>query len=172
LSGANFTASVAFTLSQEGGFVDNPTDPGGATNKGITLATLRSVVSGATVQNLKAMSDEIASSIYWSRYWNMVAADKLPSGIDLMVFDMAVNAGPVESAKLLQRCVGTVDDGVIGPHTIAAATAAKDLLSTLGTAQMQFYLGLSGFQTFGHGWTRRIFARIVAAARLPGVIGT
>lgn len=164
---ANFAAALAFTLSQEGGFVDNPADPGGATNKGITLVTYqRYVRTNGTVADLASIPDEFVESVYRDAYWRQVNGDNLPAGVDLLVFDMAVNAGPSASAKLLQSAVGETQDGIIGPRTLAATAAASGLVATLAADQMRHYLGLPAFSTFGRGWTNRIFARTVTAAKL------
>ena len=117
----NFQACLAFTLQQEGGFVDDPYDPGGATNMGITLATYREWFPQATVADLRVIDSATVSEIYENDYWFASDADQFASGVDLMMFDMAVNAGPARAAKLLQQCLGVAQDGRIGPITLAAA---------------------------------------------------
>ena len=92
---ANFTTCLTFTLQAEGGFVDNPADPGGATNMGITLATYRTYADApsAGVMQIQDLSRDEASSIYRTLYWNPIRGDSLPAGVDLSVFDFGVNAG-------------------------------------------------------------------------------
>ena len=164
----DFQACLAFTLGQEGGFVDDPYDPGGATNMGITLATYKRYSPTATVADLQAIDPVTVAMIYQFGYWQPSKAPAFAPGVDLMMFDMAVNAGPVRAAKLLQQCLGVAQDGDIGPITLAAAQA-KDpmgLIKSLGSAQYWFYHGLSDWPNFGRGWTKRVKAREDAATAL------
>jgi hypothetical protein len=103
-----FADCLAFTLQAEGGFVDNPADPGGATNMGVTLATFRQWLDDprAGAGQLRDMARSTAAAIYRGLYWNPLRADLLPPGVDLMVFDFGVNAGIWRSARLLQRAIG------------------------------------------------------------------
>ena len=156
---ANWDACLAFVLAAEGGYVDDPMDPGGATNLGITLQVLstwrHTAVTKADVQNLGR--DE-AGAIYRANYWNADRCSDLPAGVDLMVFDAAVNMGIGRSAKFLQSAIGVTADGSIGPQTLAATAAqpAADLVNVLADARLQFYQGLPTFDHFGHGWTARV----------------
>ena len=164
----NFQACLAFTLQQEGGFVDDPYDPGGATNMGITLATYKRFAPEVTVADLKVIPPEVVSVIYQTGYWGPSQAANFPAGVDLMMFDMAVNAGPARAAKLLQQSLGVTADGDIGPITLAAAAAKDpmDLIQSLGSAQYWFYRDLSTWANFGRGWTARVKAREDAATAL------
>ena len=164
----NFQACLAFTLQQEGGFVDDPYDPGGATNMGITLATFQRYSPTATVADLQAIDQATVAMIYQFGYWQPSQAPAFAPGVDLMMFDMSVNAGPGRAAKLLQQCLGVAMDGDIGPITLAAAQA-KDpigLIKSLGSAQYWFYRDLSTWANFGRGWTARVKAREDAATAL------
>jgi lysozyme family protein len=121
-----FVICVAFTLRQEGGYVDDPADPGGATNMGITLATYREWSDDPDLGafQVKDLTLKTARAIYRALYWNPLRAEALPPGVDLSVFDMGVNAGIWRSARLLQRALGFTGeevDGAIGPGTLAAA---------------------------------------------------
>ena len=167
MTAANFPACLAFTLQAEGGYVDNPADPGGATNMGITLATYRAWMGNPllTAADIQTLSVETASNIYAADYWMPVRGASLPSGIDLMVFDMGVNAGVSRSAKILQRVAGVVQDGRIGPHTLAAATHVT--VDALYAAHCAYYTAL-GYPTFLNGWLHRAAARQAAAAMLIG----
>lgn len=170
MASASFAAALAFTLQAEGGWSDDPADPGGATMKGITLATFRQHYPGSTVDDLRDISDDQVADIYRTGYWNAVKGDDLPAGVDLSVFDMAVNAGPGRSIRLLQGVVGADPDGVIGPETMGAV-AAQDHGSTierLRDAQQQYYGSLPTFDRFGAGWTNRTNARRDAALALIG----
>lgn len=165
----NFSACLVELLQHEGGFVNNPADPGGATNLGITLKTLEAFrekpVSEDDVRNLT--KDE-AQEIYRANYWNTMKCDDLPPGIDLMVFDFGVNAGPQRSVKLLQRAAGVTDDGSVGPITLAAVRAADpaDLIARFAQGRMEHYRSLATFAVFGRGWTSRTDAVKQSAMRM------
>ena len=122
---APFDACMAWIFAREGGFVVNAADPGGATNLGVTLATLAEWRGKpVTAADVRGLSQAEAAAIYRARYWDAVRGDDLPAGINLVVFDHAVTSGPSAAAKLLQQVVCVAVDGVIGPQTLAATRAA------------------------------------------------
>ena len=174
----NFTTCLEFTLREEGGYVDNPDDPGGATNLGITLATYRTYTDDpdAGVGQIQDLSRMVAARIYRMNYWNPVRGDALPAGVDLSVFDFGVNAGIYGSARLLQRALGFTGDavdGCIGPETLGAATKAdpRTVIESLYALQSDYYRGLDEFDVFGEGWLNRTAARRNAAlAMLPQTV--
>lgn len=154
-----FETALKEVLKHEGGFVNHPDDPGGATNKGITIATYRKWIDkNGTVEDLKRISDTQVAKIYRSVYWNAVKGDDLPYGIDYAVFDFGVNSGPTRAAKYLQAVLGVAQDGKIGPVTISAAKAADPakVIAALCDRRMSFLQSLKTFTTFGKGWTRRV----------------
>lgn len=155
----NFEACLRQVLRHEGGWSDHPDDPGGATMKGVTLATYRQFKGReASKVELRAISDAELRAIYRRGYWDRVRGDDLPAGLDLVAFDGAVNSGPAQGAKWLQRALGVADDGVVGPVTLAAARAA-DRPAAIRDAcarRMAFLRGLAAFAVFGRGWTRRV----------------
>lgn len=164
----NFDAALREILKSEGGYVDHPRDPGGCTNKGITLATYRRIKPDATCFSLRNIQDDVVRGIYNLHYWDTVSGDDLPPGIDLVVFDMAVNAGPRRASKLLQKILGVDDDGIIGPVTLKAASEAfgegpEKLLGNYAEARISFYKKLRHFDTFGKGWLRRVASSSKAA---------
>ena len=161
MSAPDWTTCIAFTLAAEGGLVDDPNDPGGLTNFGISQAAYPNV-------DIRALTPANASAIYAHDYWTPVQGDALPAGVDLMVFDMAVNAGVGESGKILQRCVGVDADGAIGPVTLLAVKGAHaaSLITSLSAAQLAYYQGLSGWTTFGQGWSARVSERTAHANAL------
>ena len=161
---------LAFTLREEGGYVDDPSDPGGATNMGITLATYRQWSDDPNLGDVqvKDLAPKTATAIYRSLYWNPLRADALPAGVDLSVFDMGVNAGIWRSARLLQQALGFTGDevdGSIGPETLAAAGRfdPRSLVNNLADRQAAYYRSLADFPTFGTGWLNRTDARRDAA---------
>lgn len=156
---SNFPTAVALVLKSEGGFVDNPSDPGGATNMGITaqmLAAWRGIKS-VPVSAIKALTAAEATAIYRSRYWNAVHGDALPKGLDYAVFDYAVNSGVSTAVKALQRTLGVADDGSIGPVTLAAAAKAPaHTIIALCDQRLGMLERLTSWPTFGAGWANRI----------------
>jgi lysozyme family protein len=159
MAAANFEDCLAFVLEQEGGYVDDPLDPGGATNLGITLHVLSDWRNTAVTKiDVQKLSKDEAGAIYRARYWNVVRGDDLPAGVDLMIFDAAVNLGTGRSARILQTAVGANQDGAIGPKTLEAVQtyASTELISELAEAREAFYEGLPTFSHFGKGWTARV----------------
>lgn len=156
-----FLDCVEHIFRHEAGFINHPKDPGGATNMGITRATLSAwrgeQASVADVRNLTRLE---ARQIYMALYWNPVRGDQLPRGLDLSVFDMAVNAGPRRSIMLLQRALrdnALEIDGAIGPMTLAAVTrrSPRALIEEFYDLRMEYYRSLSTWATFGKGWKNR-----------------
>lgn len=161
-----FKEALEHVLQWEGGYVDHPDDPGGATNMGITLATLQSwrgrIVTRADV---KALTPAEAGKIYKARYWDQCRCDELPEGVDTIIFDAAVNHGTGRAARLLQEALNVTSDGRIGPITLAAAKRAdpRALVSEIAARRMLLYGSLAHFRTFGLGWSRRLMTTLVAA---------
>lgn len=154
-----FAKAMPHVFSEEGGYVDHPKDPGGATNMGITLATLSAWEGGKVSKaEVKALTKSKATDIYRENYWNKVAGDDLPAGVDYAVFDFAINSGPARAVKMLQKVVGVDQDGVIGAKTLAAVRkmAADRIISELCDARLAWLKTLGTFKTFGRGWTARV----------------
>lgn len=157
----NFQQAFAELLKHEGGFVDHPSDPGGATNFGITQAVARK--NGYT-GHMKDYPQHEAMRVYRKDYWDVIKADDLPQAVRYPMFDAAVNSGPAQAAKWLQRELGVKDDGVIGPQTINAARAADGealARKILGT-RLHFMTGLQHWPSFSRGWARRIADLLMA----------
>ncbi|MER9434919.1 glycosyl hydrolase 108 family protein [Mesorhizobium sp. M0618] len=155
----NFARALALVLKSEGGWSDNPADPGGATMKGVTLASFRRYVKAdATKADLRAISDAQVATVYRRFYWDAVLGAELPDGVDHAVFDFAVNSGPGRAAKYLQAAVGVAQDGRIGPVTVAAAKAkpAGVTIDALCDARLAFLKRLPTWATFGRGWSDRV----------------
>jgi lysozyme family protein len=162
-----FDACLAIVLRLEGGFSDDPRDPGGATNFGITRKTLarwRGVTpwQSLPVVAVKALGRDEAARIYKALYWDRCNADALPPGLDLAVFDFAVNSGPERAVTALQKEVGAVPDGLIGPKTLAALkarialTGVAGIIIALCNGRLSFLQRLAISATFGAGWSRRV----------------
>lgn len=166
---SSLSAALAHIAEFEGGYVNHPRDPGGCTHRGITLATYRRYLKpNGTCADLRRLTWGQAATIYRDHYWSAVQGDALPAGVDLLVFDMGVNAGPVTAARLLQQALGVTADGRIGPITLGAATRADphELIAEFTTRRLRYYQGLNGFKAFGRGWTRRTRAAEARALEL------
>ena len=155
----NFTKSLEHVLIHEGGYVEHLNDPGGPTNKGITLRTFRRVYGNdKSIEKLKTISDEQVSHIYYSEYWQACRCDDLPDGIDYVVFDHAVNSGPGRSARWLQAAADVTVDGSIGPISVAATTTveADRLIYKMCNWRLDFMRNLPTLEDFGRGWQARV----------------
>ena len=158
---SNFEAALSATLKHEGGWADNPKDPGGATMKGVTLATFRRLVKpDATKADLRAINAEQVAVVYRKGFWSQIMADELPAGVDFALFDYAVNSGPSRAVKAMQALVGAKADGVVGPKTLKAVdeTDEADLIMELCAQRLAFVKRLKTWPTFGRGWEKRIAA--------------
>lgn len=155
----NFDKCLEFVLHHEGGFVDHPRDPGGATNLGVTKSTWEKWVGHPVdVEAIKALTPADVTPLYREKYWNKVRADDLPTGVDYCVFDCAINSGPGRAAKFLQEAVGTTPDGAIGPKTLAATREAdpRQVIDAFCATRLVFLKELDTWDVFGRGWERRI----------------
>ena len=118
---------------------------------------------------MRSLPKSFARQVYRDAYWDAVSGNELPPGVDLAVFDMAVNAGPSRAAKLLQRVVGVAEDGQIGPLILAAAERFGDpakLVAAYTDARMSYYRSLRTWRTFGRGWAKRAKETNDAALKL------
>lgn len=156
-----FTRALAAVLVHEGGKVNHPRDPGGRTNKGVTQRVYDAFRkrAGKPLQSVYEITDFEVRSIYELQYWNRIKGTQLPVGVDYAVFDGAVNSGPVQSAKWLQRALGVRVDGVIGEVTLAAAAAYPNkaqLINAILDRRLNFLQNLRTWDAFGKGWSRRV----------------
>ena len=155
---SRFESCLEIVLGKEGLFSNHEKDPGGATMMGITQRTLAAWRHrDVTVEEVAALTREEACEIYRANYWNTMRCDDLPKGVDLIVFDFGVNAGPVTSVKMLQRAAGSEPDGAVGDLTLRAVRSSdpRALIEALVTKRLEFYRSLDTFVTFGKGWVNR-----------------
>ena len=155
----SFAVCLPIILASEGGFVNNPNDPGGATNLGITIGTLSGWLGRpATVQDVQALTAATVAPIYQADYWNVCQCDSCPAGVDLMVFDESVNQGPGRAIRSLQAAVGVAVDGAFGPATLAAVQACDptQTINAIAADRQAYYRSLPTFATFGNGWLARV----------------
>lgn len=157
----NFYDAFLILMQHEGGYSNHADDPGKATMWGITEAVAR---ENGWHGEMRDLTKDFAAGIYYVRYWQAVKADQLPDQIKFDVFDAAVNSGPGQAIKWLQRAVGTTEDGVIGPKTLAAAHAASGLKVRYSGTRLAFLTNLPTWPTFGKGWARRVAANLMMEA--------
>jgi lysozyme family protein len=150
-------------LSHEGGYVDNPKDPGGETKFGISKRSYPNV-------NIKGLTRPQAVEIYRKDFWQRAQCDKLHKSFAFQALDAAVNHGIGNAVRWIQRAAGVADDGVIGPVTLRAIsmTDPVDLVLLFNAERLEFYAKLSTFDTFGRGWTRRVAGNLRFAAKDNG----
>ncbi|KMO11313.1 hypothetical protein QR79_30055 [Methylobacterium indicum] len=154
-----FERALTLVLKHEGGWVDDPADPGGATNLGVTIGTLSLWLGRpATKAEVKALTVATVAPIYRRNYWDAVQGDALPAGLGYALFDFAVNSGPKRAVIGLQRALKVADDGALGPLTLAAVAKHKpaDLIDPLCDGRLAFLRDLSTWPRFGKGWARRV----------------
>lgn len=154
-----FKKCLELVLKSEGGYVDHPSDPGGRTNLGVTQKAWEEWVGHpVTEKEMRALTPEKVAPMYEMKYWRTSYCEKLPQGLNLLVFSMAVNSGSGRAVKLLQRCLGLVEDGIIGARTMAKIQECRvaDLIDRYSATRKEFYEGLKLFPVFGKGWLNRV----------------
>ena len=161
MSASNYPECFSLVLKNEGGYVDNPADPGGATNLGCTKAVWEEFVGHeVSKDDIKALTPDDVMPLYKQRYWDAVKGDDLPDGVDYAVFDLAINSGTGRAAKILQKVLGVDIDGQIGPGTLAALASANpnDVIKGISEARLAFLQSLGIWSEFGKGWGNRVAA--------------
>jgi lysozyme family protein len=155
----NWDEAFKHILKHEGGYVNHPSDPGGITNLGVTKRVWEEWTGKRVSEaDMRALTPEMVAPMYKKKYWDVIRGDDLPSGLDLCVFDAAVNAGVGRASKFLQQAVGVTADGQIGPKTISAVTSkpADEIIEAFCALREAHYKSLNTFDTFGKGWMRRL----------------
>jgi lysozyme family protein len=146
-------------LKHEGGYSDHPSDPGGPTNFGITLADVRRYVKpDATARDVRDLSLSQAKAIYCTRYWDALRCDELPRGIDYAAFDYGVHSGPARAARVLCAIAGRPASSTIDDKALDAIRAgdARVLVASLCDERLAFLRRLKTWPVFGAGWSRRV----------------
>ena len=159
----NFLNCLAFTLQSEGGFSNNPSDPGNWTGGSIGAGELRGTKSGISAAayptlDIRNLSQQQIEMIYRQDYFAPIHGDMLPSPLAMVAFDAAVNAGVRHSVIWLQQSAGVIADGNFGDKTLQALTGgnALALANDALARRLDYYARLPGWKTFGLGWARRI----------------
>lgn len=176
---ANFDRCLVNVLKREGGFSNNPNDPGGATMQGVTQrvydAYRRS--KGENLQGVRSIARSELEEIYRYQYWNLCGARTLPIGIDDAVFDEAVNSGVSRSVKDLQSVLakrglyrGKIDGvwGMLSADAIRQVNDLRGLINSLCDYRLSWLRRLMTWKFFGKGWTNRVEATRSEALTMVG----
>lgn len=178
MAAENFDRALQLVLASEGGYVDDPRDPGGPTNRGVTQGVYDAWrrLKGLPPRGVRYAAPREISDIYRRQYWAAVRGDDLPAGVDYAVFDEAVNSGPVRAIRDLQAALGVTADGHLGIVTLGAATraGAAAVVQRLCDRRLSLLRRLRGWSVFGRGWANRVAdvranaLKLAAGARTGG----
>lgn len=154
----------------EGGYSDHPEDKGGKTKYGITEETLKAweEFTGRVHLGIQHLSREQATEIYYDLYWEKIKGDQIPDGLNLMVFDHAVHAGPGVAIRHMQKAIGTLADGIIGPMTLGRLSYldTKDFFLAVHDITVSRLAIAKKSPTFWLGWFNRIIKMSMWSAAL------
>ena len=162
---ADYDQCFSRLLVHEGGYTNDPRDPGGPTNYGITIFDARKYgaefhwVDRPTAADIRAMPRWFAADVYKPKYWDALHCSDLPCGLDDTIFDYGVNSGIGRAGKVLRRVLGLSDHTYIVDASVIAALAKRDpiaVINAVNDERMQFLRGLRTFDHFGPGWTARV----------------
>ncbi len=177
-----FDAALSHVLAMEGGYTNDPADPGGPTNFGITLAdyarfsktAILPANRDALTYGLQHIALADVRAIYLEDYWTPASCPQLPATLAFFHFDTAVNMGTGTAIRMLQTALDCQIDGELGPKTIAAAARADPakVLTTYADIRRRRYRSLAGFPRFGRGWIARVDTTIARALALTSTTGT
>lgn len=158
-----FDEAFRIVVGHEGGYVDDPKDPGGRTKYGISQRSYPNL-------NIGALTLDDAKAIYKRDYFERAHCHIMDPGLGLIMFDAAVNNGVGQAIRWLQGALGVSVDGVVGPATRAALAQAnaEDVLVELHASRIHMMAGLSTWKNFGRGWSRRLARLPYQAARMEG----
>lgn len=151
----NFDELFTRLMGHEGGYSNDPRDPGGETNWGISKRSYPTV-------DIKNMTREKARDIYYQDFWLPLSGEQLHDGVAWQLFDFAVNSGIGTAIRAYQRALSVADDGHFGPRSMAAAQSMSetDQIMRIVAERLDFMTRTSGWPAFGKGWARRIAANL------------
>lgn len=154
----NFDEAFERLRGHEGGYVNNPADPGGETKFGISKRAY-------PMEDIKNLTIERAKALYLRDYWGPSGCDGVPDGIKFDLFDMAVNSGVRAAVKALQKACGETEDGILGALTLQAvqSTPSTRLIARFNGARLALMADLTDWPAFGRGWARRIASNLMEA---------
>lgn len=152
----DFAAAFEKVIGHEGGYVNDPRDPGGETKFGISKHAYPNV-------DIQALTLDDAKAIYMRDYWTKAGCDRVPDVVRFDLFDAAVNSGVSRAVTFLQQAAGSKPDGVLGPQTIADAWNQAPLLlvGRFNGARLKFMADLPTWNAFGKGWARRVAGNLL-----------
>lgn len=154
----NFDQAFERLIGHEGGYVNNPSDPGGETKYGVSKRSYPGEdIAGLTLDRAKA--------IYRRDFWGPAGCDAVPEAIKFDLFDMAVNSGVVAAIKTLQRAAGTAPDGLLGPITLQAlgGIPGPRLVARFNGQRLNMMADLKTWPVFGRGWAKRVASNLMGA---------
>ena len=153
--------AIGHVLQAEGGYVDNPRDPGGETNFGISKRAYPAL-------DIRALTPEAATAIYRRDYWDACQCDKLPGPVAVVLFDAAVNQGVGAAVRMLQHALRVAEDGAIGVQTLDAVAhrGTVQLAKRLMALRIKRYAATANWDTFADSWLARCMDCLEAAVRL------
>lgn len=156
-------------IGNEGGYSNDPKDPGGETNHGVTWPTLRAAIAAKIVPastTIKTLKREQSKAIYFELFWKRCNADKMIDGVAFQVFDFAVNSSIETAVRKLQVALGVADDGQWGPVSQKACDSASesDVIFRYLAERLDFMRKLKNWPDHGKGWAGRIAQNMRFAA--------
>ncbi len=151
----NYDKAFELVIGHEGGYVNNPSDPGGETKYGISKRSYPKL-------NIAELTLQDAKLIYFNDFWSKMRCDELPAEIRFHMFDAAVNSGVNQAIKWLQETLNVTADGVIGSNTLAAVAkySAKDIALAYSLRRLEAMTKMRVWESFSRGWTRRIISNL------------
>ena len=155
----NWDKCFDLVIVNEGCYVDNPADPGGATNWGCTKAVWEQYIGHeVSKEDIRNLTKEDVKPLYKRNYWDAIHGDALPSGLDYCLFDCAINSGVGRATKFIQEIVGVFADGAIGNNTVTAINQMNTvtMINEFSDKRQAFLETLKTFPVFGKGWTKRV----------------
>lgn len=157
---SSFDTSFERIIGNEGGYVNNPADPGGETSWGISKRSYPDL-------DIKSLTKDDSKIIYKRDFWDRIKGDELPPSVAFQTFDFAVNSGIETAVRYLQRALGVVDDGVWGPNSKETLqfTPETKLMINLLALRLDYMTRLNAWKTFSLGWARRISKDLLYAAQ-------
>lgn len=152
----DFDRAFERVIGHEGGYANNQRDSGGETKFGISKRSYPG-------EDIPGMTLDRAKAIYLRDYWGPAGCDAMPDAAKFHVFDMAVNSGIRAAIVAVQRAVGEVDDGIIGPRTLQAVNSMDPtrLVARLNGQRLSLLADLKTWPDFGRGWARRVAANLM-----------
>lgn len=156
----NFQIGIERILGHEGGYVNDPKDPGGETKFGISKRSYPNI-------NIAALTRDDAIEIYRRDFWNPLKADRFSFGVAYQLLDSAINSGLGQTIRFLQRALGVADDGIFGPHSLEASMkmSETDQLFIFIAERLEFMTKLKNWPVHGKGWALRIAKNMRYAAQ-------